>query len=113
RRRAIAHNGAVAEAALIDPIYTSGFHETFLVTIQEDVRTNEVAWFVKLIDRRIGAMCEDDTGRYERQRLTGGLAMRPMVNDAKRVVMRRSSTELDEPPVMVMEWTPNLLYDLG
>lgn len=113
RKREITHNCVVAEAASIDAVYTDGIPETFLVMIWEDVKTNEIAWFVTVIDRRISAMCAKDAERYERQRMSGELPIRPLMNDAKRVVMRDRSTELNESPVFVMQWTPKTHYNLG
>jgi len=113
RKREIAHNCAVAEAALIEPVYTDGIPATFLITIRGDIKANEIAWFETVIDKRIGAMCAKDAERYEHQRLNGEFPIEPLLTDAKRVVMRDHSTVLRESHVFVMQWTPRVHYNVG
>jgi hypothetical protein len=113
RKREIAHNRAVAEAALIEPVYTEGIPATFLITVRGDVKANEIAWFVTVIDKRISAMCAKDMERYEHQRLNGEIPIEPLLTDAKRVVMRDHSTGLRESHVFVMQWTPKVHYNVG
>ncbi|WP_150609392.1 MULTISPECIES: hypothetical protein [Pandoraea] len=113
RRREIAHNCAVAESASISPVCSEGSPSTFLIVVREELKSNEIAWFVRTIDRRINAMCAEDMERYERQRLGIAFPTKPLLQDAKRVVMCDHGTALRNSHVFVMQWTPTVHYNLG
>ncbi len=112
RKREIEHNCALAEAALIEPVYENGSPETFLIKVRDEMKDNEVAWFFSIIDKRIGAMCLEDAERYERQLLAGGLPTEPLMLDARRVVIRDLSSVSREASTLLMQWTPKTHYNI-
>lgn len=107
REREIERNCAVARAAQIDPVYEEGIPNTFLVVIEDALNANDVWAFVELIDKRISKICEEDSVRYERQRMSGGVAANPLTWKAKRVVVRNNG---QNKPALVMEWFPKEIH---
>lgn len=103
REREIERNRAVARAAQIDPVYEDGIPSTFLVVIEDTLNANELWAFVESIDTRIYKICEEDSVRYEHQRMSGGVVARPLAWEAERVVVRN---EGENKPTLVMKWVP-------
>lgn len=107
REREIERNRAVARAAQIDPVYEEGIPSTFLVIIEDTLNANELWAFVELIDKRISKNCEEDSVRYERQRMSGGVTTHPLIWEAERVVVRN---ERERKPSVVMKWVPKEIH---
>lgn len=107
REREIERNRAVARSAQIDPVYEGGIPSTFLVIIEDTLNANEIWAFAELIDKRISKICEEDSFRYERQRMSGGVAAHPLTWEAERVVVRN---EGENKPTLVMKWVPKEIH---